>query len=261
MRVFPMRWCCAPALLAALTSCAPGDPLDQLLERNAEALGGRARLEEVQSIQIVRNEQMMAVTRRDGFHRIELFNPDGTLRYAEGIARGAAWEQTADDPVRRPVSGRPAEALWRVLQWPSVLNPLYRIENQGHSLTLLPDTVLDGTSYRVVLLTLSDGFERVYFINAETSLIERSRDHRRLHAYEESAQNLESLWGDYRALNGVRVPFYVAERNYDTGELLYGTTFLDVRLNVDVPEEQFSISGVSSPAALRAALQERGAAN
>ncbi|HEX9692940.1 MAG TPA: hypothetical protein VGA22_12665 [Gemmatimonadales bacterium] len=199
---------------------------------------------------------MITVTKRPYFHKVELFTEDGRLRYAEGIDGQVAWEQSATDSTRHPVTGRPAQALWRVLQWPTALNPLYRMADRGHTLSLQRDTILDGTRYHEVLLTLSDGFQRTYYVNAETYLIERARDDRRLHATDESIQSIEGIWGDFRDVDGYTFPFYSEERNFVTGERFYGSTLLEVRVNVGVPDAAFGLEGVSRPDELRALLRE-----
>lgn len=237
---------------------APTPTLDEIIERNTAAMGGRARLEQLRSVRIVRNETMLTVTRRPYFHKVELFSEDGRLRYAEGINGFVAWEQTSADTVRRPVTGRPAQALWRVLQWPGPLNPLYRLAERGHTLSQLPDTVLDGTRYHLLLLALSDGFERQYYVNSDTYQIERARDYRRRHASDEEVQNIEGVWGDFRTVDGYVFPFYSEERNYATGERFYGSTLLAVQVNVDAPDDEFSLSGSSSPDVLRAIVAQLG---
>lgn len=237
---------------------APTPTLDEIIERNTAAMGGQARLEQLLSVRVVRNETMITVTRRPYFHKVELFSEDGRLRYAEGVNGFVAWEQTSTDTVRRPVIGRPAQALWRVLQWPGPLNPLYRLAERGHTLSQLPDTVLDGTRYHLLLLTLSDGFERQYYVNSDTYQIERARDYRRRHASDEEVQNIEGVWGDFRTVDGYVFPFYSEERNYATGERFYGSTLLAVQVNVDAPDDEFSLAGSSNPDVLRGIVAERG---
>ena len=243
-------------LVTFTVACSSDLTIEDLIERNTAALGGQDHLERLHSVQVVRNQNMITVTRRPYFHKVELFDDEGGLRYAEGINGYVAWEQTADEAVRRPVTGRPAQALWRVLQWPGPLTPLYRMAGRGHSLALLPDTVVEDTRYHQLLLTLSDGFERTYFVNSETYQIERARDYRRLHATDETVQNIEGVWGDFREVDGYLFPFYSEERNYETGERFYGSTLVGVRVNVEVPDGEFGLDGVSRPDMLRTLVRE-----
>lgn len=253
----PGRFLSLVGLLALGLACSSEPSLEQLIERNTEAMGGRERLEQLRSVQVVRNANMITLTMRPHFHKVEVFDADGRLQYAEGFDGHVAWEQTTADTARRRVTGRPAKALWRVLQWPSPLNPLYRLPSQSHSLSLLGDTIFDETRYHRLLLTLSDGFEREYFLNADTYLIERARDHRRLHAIDDTTQNIEGIWGDFRDLDGYVFPFYSEERNFDTGERFYGSTILDIRVNAEVPETEFGLEGVSRPDVLHAIVRQR----
>jgi hypothetical protein len=111
---------------------------------------------------------------------------------------------------------------------------------------MMPDTA-DGVAYHRVLLRLSDGFERSYYIHSDTYRIERVRDVRRFHAYEEEVQPIEAIWSDFRPVDGVWVPFTSGERNYETGERLSGGTLHQVRFNVPISDEVFSLGGDLRP--------------
>ena len=121
------------------------------------------------------------------------------------------------------------------------------MDDLGHQLELAPADTVDGAAFHVIRLRLSDGFERAYYINAETYRIERARDVRRLHAYEEEVQPIEGTWSDFREIDGVWVPFTTGERNFETGEQLSGGTMLQIRFNVSIPNEVFFLDGSLEP--------------
>lgn len=249
----------AALVLASLASFACGAPepstLAQIVERHTEAMGGREKLATLRSVLRQRNETTFTLRAKPHFHLVLLLEEDGSLRYAEGFDGEVAWEQSGDGP-RTVVEGRPREALWHTTQFPSNLNPLHGVEGRGHALALVGRDTLDGTAYHHLRLTLSDGFVRDYYLSAETYRIERSRDVRRHHAYEEDVQPIEAVWSDFRRVDGFWFPFVEIERNYETGERLWGgTPHRRVHVNVEVPESVFRPDGDLAP--LRVWLEDR----
>jgi hypothetical protein len=106
---------------------------------------------------------------------------------------------------------------------------------------------IDAVDYIEILVRLNDGFERTYYVHPQTYQIERSRDVRRHHAYEEAQQPMESTWSDFRRVEALVLPFTTVERNYETGEQLSGGTMIQILLNVQMPETVFSPTGTLEP--------------
>jgi hypothetical protein len=79
------------------------------------------------------------------------------------------------------------------------------------------------------------------------------RDHRRLDASDDASQDIEGIWGDFRRVDGYVFPFYSWERNFVSGERFYGSTLLDVQVNVEVLDAEFGLRGTSRPDALHRA--------
>ena len=236
--------------LAALTvSCSSNHgptELSEIVQRSVDAMGGEAALAEVESVWRQRSERMFTLRKRPNFHLVVLLNDTGGVRYAEGYDGAEAWELEHDGPKVR-ASERAQTALWHTTQFPSVLKPLSLMEELGHRLEFAPADTVAGVLYHVVQLRLSDGFERAYYVNAETYRIERARDVRRFHAYEEEIQPIEGTWSDYREIDGVWVPFTTGERNFETGEQLSGGTMQQIRFNVSIPDEAFTVDGSLEP--------------
>ena len=216
--------------------------LDEITRFHTAAMGGESRLAELRSVWRRRNERTFTVRKKPHFHLVLLLNESGGVRYAEGYNGRIAWEQIDDGP-RREVGERARTALWHTTQFPSNLNPLHQIRERGHSLEFLGIEVMDDRTFYRLLLTLSDGFEREYYVNAESYRIERSRDTRRHHAYEEKAKEIETIWSDFRNVDGYWFPFTTMERELKTGQGLSGGTMLDIKVNVDIPDETFGLEG------------------
>jgi hypothetical protein len=236
-------------LVAASVACSTGDSrpgLDEIVTRSVDALGGAAALDRIESVYRQRNQNMFTLRKRPYFHLVVLLNDEGGVRYAEGFDGEVAWEIVDDGPKVRATE-RARVALWHTTQFPGVLKPLTQMGGLGHDLELAGVETVGTTEYYRLLLGLSDGFEREYFLNAKTYRLERARDVRRFHAYEDEIQPIEGVWSDFRQVDGVWLPFTTGEVNFETGERLSGGTMLDIRTNVEVSEEVFRLDGSLQP--------------
>ena len=249
----------AGRLLAAvliLVTAAPvraqgGLDLAQLLDSNAVAMGGRARLDRLASVVTLRTATSLTSLKVPSFVLIEGYDSAGAVSYAEGYDGHQAWEQTREDSARRVVTGRPEVALRRVVQWPGNVVPLYRVGEFGETLALEGVDSLEGELYYRLRLNLQDGFQRWYFVNATSYRIERARDTRELHASDGNTREIETLFTDYRPTEGYWFPFTVIERDLRTGETLSARTVLGIFPAVELPDSLFAASGHSDPARLR----------
>lgn len=220
--------------------------LSEVLDRNATVLGGRVRLDKLQSVVTLRTFTSLTSLKLPHFVLVEGFDSTGSVAYAEGYNGHRAWEQTRRDSARRIVTGRPEIALRRVVQWPGNVLALYRVPDFGHSLALEGTQTIDSTVYYRIRLGLKDGFTRWYYVNAKTFLIERARDTRELHANDGNTREIETVFTDYRLVDGYRFPFTVYERDVRTGERLFGRTVVAIFPNAEVPDSLFDPSARSS---------------
>jgi len=232
--------CTAIASLAPVAATrAQGRKLADILERNATAMGGRGRLDSLSSVVTLRTPTSLTSLKLPHFVLVEGFDSTGAVAYAEGYNGQHAWEQTRRDTVRRLVTGRAEVALRRVVQWPGNILALYRLPDFGHALELEGSEQIDSVVYYRIRLTLKDGFTRSYFLNAKTFLIERARDTRELHANDGNTREIETVFADYRPVDGYRFPFTVFERDVHTGERLFGRTVLAIFPNAEIPDSLF----------------------
>lgn len=244
----------AVALLCTIPRAAPAQSaleLAGLLDSNAVAMGGRERLDTLHSVVTLRTETSLTSLKLPDFVLIEGYDSLGAVTYAEGYDGRQAWEQTRQDSARRPVTGRAEVALRRVPQWPGNIAPLYRVGEFGDSLALEGVDSLDGDRYYRVRLTLRDGFERWYFVNATTYRIDRARDVRELHANDGDTRVIETLFTDYRPVEGYWFPFTVIERDLQTGKTLSARTMLGIFPGVDIADSLFGPGSRSDPGRLR----------
>jgi len=229
--------------------------LQQVLDCQADSAGGRARLDRISSLVTVRTPTSVTTLRAPSSVLVEGFDSTGRVTYAEGYDGATAWEQTEKDTARRVVTGRAAVALSRVAEWPGNLLPLYRMTELGYRLELLPPDSSDGWDVIGVRLTLRDGFQRDYLLERGSCRLVLARDRRELHANDGNTREIETVFSDYRGVDGYWFPFTVYERDRVTGERLSGRTVLGIFPNEPAAQALFSPSGKSEVERLRGLLR------
>lgn len=240
------------ALFGLSTTNANGlhtDTVDYLVKMNLKAMGGKRNLENVKTIVRIRGSaNMITVTRLKPTYGSLIILVDTItwkVRFSEGRDDNNSWEQTSHDTRRKVITGRPDSALWASAQNPTGLRlPLYRTRSAGHKIEYRGREKIESINYFKILITLSRGQESFYYINPATFLIERNRGIRRHHAYEEKEKEIETVWKDFRKVNGVTVPFIEIEQDINTGERLSGgKPSPEISFNLPVVDSDFTIEG------------------
>jgi len=220
----------APILAAAclLTVAARAQELDPVLQRHAEARGGMAAIEAIQSVdvQLTINEgwEVDAHYRatRDGDMRIDVF-ADGERVFTEALDQKKAWSLKKGEEKGAPITEEEGRILWR-----GVLGNVYglhELAGQGVRVSVSGPEELDGESYWVVDLVHEDGFEDRYYLDAETYLVARQRSDHALHpAVDPEVRRFESRYSDYREVDGVLCAFLIEKFDLDSGGRVQLTT-------------------------------------
>ncbi len=230
----------AAALVTALAiSCAPkpSDPLAAIIAQHTEARGGAAAIEAVRNVrtkvEIV--EPTFQVTgdyrATEGRMRIDVY-ADGRRVFSEGVDASGAWQQPGADAPISDASEAGKAALLHGIE--SNLFGLHQLAERGNRLSLEDGEVLDGVAFRVIKVTMADGFETYLYINPQTSMIERRRDVRALHPDADPATKLiENQYSDFRKSCGVMNSFASRQVDVRTGEELQTTRVVEQRCNLD----------------------------
>ena len=232
-------------LLAGCANAVDGMDLESLVARHVEARGGQAAIEAVQSFETAVRIVEPAFTvdgryvaTRDGRMRIDI-SVAGERVFTEALDHGSAWSWSPDEGVRT-ASAQGAAALRRGIESPFKLFGLHEMQRRGHRLELSGREIVDGVDYHVLLLTFDDGFESRYYVHPETWLIERDRQLRALHVdVNPEPEWIETVYDDYRAVDGAMYAHRQTERSLDSGELLATVTVGAIRLNRPVGDDHF----------------------
>lgn len=225
----------AAALTAACTS-APANPLDETIRRHTEARGGAAAIDAVKNIrtEVEVIEPGFTVTgdyrARDGAMRIDIY-ADGVRVFSEGVYEGRSWQQGGAGAPVTATSDAGRAALLHGIEFN--LFGLHQLEARGHALSLEGEETVDGAAYKVVKVTLGDGFETYLYINQQTSMLERRRDIRALHPDADPTEKLiENLYFDFTDYCGVLSPASSRQIDVRTGEELQRTRIIKQDCNL-----------------------------
>jgi hypothetical protein len=243
--------------------------VDYLVGKNLEAMGGKRNLERISSIIRIRGSaNMLTVTRFKPQYGSLIILIDTVLwkvKFSEGRNDSYAWEQASNDADRKKIVGRPDSALWASGQNPTGLRlPLYRTRSAGHKIEYVGREKIESINYFKILVTLSRGQQSFYYINPFSFQIERNRGVRRHHAYEEKIREIETVWKDFRKVDGVVIPFIEIEQDITTGERLSGgRPSVDISFNLPVRDDDFTTEGKPDRwiAYVREFLKNRGREN
>ena|SRR5437867_8402251 len=174
------------ALGCALTGCGrPSLAVNQVIERNTQAMGGRSAIEAVQSIEVdlrivgadfeVDGKYRAA---RPGRMRIDVL-AGGKHVYTEAFDGDRAWQWKG--AAIETESSEATAALRHGVELPGKLFGVHELRQRGHRVNLAMREAIDGTNYYPLRITLADGYTTTLYVDTNNWLITRRRDVRPLH--------------------------------------------------------------------------------
>jgi hypothetical protein len=232
---------------ACLAGVAPTESteLAALIARNTAVRGGAAAIESVSAfeadlhiVEATFEVEGRYIATRDGRMRIDI-RADGQHVFAEALGRERAWSWNPDGGVVT-ASAQGRAALRHGIEFPFKLFGLHEMADRGHRLESAGRERIGGVDYHLLRLTLDDGFETLYYLNPDTGLIERERQHRAMHVDVDPVPVwIETEFSDWRTTGGVLYPHRMVEREMATGKVLSTATTLAIRLNSSPPDARF----------------------
>ncbi len=236
-------------LVAAAAIVLPGwvgaTTLQEVIDNNTKAMGGREAVEAVQSVAVhlhIVDPDFTAdgtyYAARPGRMRIDI-KADGKVVYVEAFdgERGWQWKGEGDAVDESP---KGTAALRHGVELPGHLYGLREVAQRGHQLELTGREKIDGTDYYALRLTLKDGYTTTLYVDPETWLITRRRDVRPLHVdVDPTPTTIEQKMTDFRKVSGVMFSFANTETDLKTGKVLETTTTRTVTVNPKIDEARF----------------------
>src|SRR5919198_3558386 len=129
--------------------------LEEIVERNTDAMGGRAAIEAVQSIQIdlyIKDPSFEVdgtyYAARPGKMRIDV-NAEGKHVFTEAFDGQSGWEWEGKGE-QEPATEKATAALRHGVELPGKLFGLHELKVRGHKMTSIGREQIDGVNYYVV---------------------------------------------------------------------------------------------------------------
>jgi hypothetical protein len=219
--------------------------LDEIVKRNTDAMGGRAAVEAVQSIQIdlhIKDPSFEVegtyYAARPGKMRIDV-SAEGKHVFTEAFNGRGGW-QWEGKGEQKPATDKATAALRHGVELPGKLFGLHEFKARGHKMKSIGRELIDGINCYVLQLILNDGYTISLYVDPDSWLVTRRRDVRPLHVdVDPTPRTIEQVSSDFREVNGVKFPFATTETDLKTGKLLESTTTKNVKINPTLPPTLF----------------------
>lgn len=231
--------------LCVLPWQASAGQLEDLLARNAEAVGGADNWARISNVRVHLdieepdfNVGAIYIATRQGDMRIDIRMNEKTV-FSEGLYQGKAWQWTPEGGTEQQDEAS-AAALRHGILFPGRFFTLQDLQQNGIQVTLEGDLFDDNRRQWRVRVTLEDGFSRDYFIDDETALVSREHDRRAFHPAADPDEILIETRKEAPAWVANTLYFRVSRNiNLETGEWLATTTVKSAERNVEIPENYF----------------------
>jgi hypothetical protein len=182
--------------------------LDEVIERHTKAVGGRAAIEAIQSIEFdlhITDPKFevdgIYFAARPGKMRIDV-NAGGDHVFTEAFDGQKGWEGKG---TSQKATEKATAALRHGVELPGKLFGLHELKARGHRIELAEREKIDGIVYYVLQLTLNDGYAATLYVDPNSWLITRRRDVRPLHVdvdpHRPPSSSVASIFGQYPGCN------------------------------------------------------------
>jgi len=211
--------------------------IEEILQKNLSAVRLEPSLDNIDNMEIILqiSEAQYSLVARyrassDGQMRIDVFS-DHTRVYSEGKDDEGIWEWPGGKEVPQNVYHDGVGALEHGVEFN--LFPLAHLASRGHEVDLVGSETIRNNKYFVLKVTLSDGFETYRYVNADTWLVDLSRDFRAFHpAVDDTKKYLETRYDQWEQADGVVFASRSQDVDLETGAVLATTLVLNSRYNV-----------------------------
>lgn len=229
----------------AVSGCnRTGLPIEKVIERNTQAMGGRPAIEAVHSIEVSLHitdpgseVDGIYYAARPGRMRIDV-SVQGKHVFTEAFDGLHGWEWNGKES--RLTSAAATAALRHGVELPGKLFGLHELQQRGNRVELVGRETIDGNNYYVVRTTLSDGYSTTLYVDPESWLITRRRDFRPLHVdIDPTPTTIEQRSSDFRMVSRVQFAFAGSETDLKTGKVLETSRINSIKINPPIDPSFF----------------------
>lgn len=218
--------------------------LEKIVENHTRAVGGRAVIEGVNALQVKFHitEPSFAVdglyaAERNGRMRVDIY-ADKTRVFSEGYDGATGWQLPQDATLCLPTSPAGTATLLQGIE--KQLYGLHELECRGHRLAFVGRDTIENVDYAVIDINFSDSHRQKIYINTNSWLVERSREHKALHPDMDPTEvTLETRYSDFRTVDGLLCAFQDVQVDQATGEVVQTTVVNELTLNPTLAPHYF----------------------
>jgi outer membrane lipoprotein-sorting protein len=220
--------------------------VDEVIERHTKAMGGRAAIEAIQSIEFdlhITDPKFEVdgtyFAARPGKMRIDV-KAGGEHVFTEAFDGRKGWQWEGKGSAQKTATEKATAALRHGVELPGKLFGLHEFKGRGHRIELGERENIDGIQYYVLRLTLNDGYSTTLYVDPKTWLITRRRDVRPLHVdVDPTPTTIEQRSSDFRTISGVQFAFASGETDLQSGKVLETTQVRSVKINPPLASSNF----------------------
>lgn len=224
-RKSPMSRCSMllPVLGAFLASCSSQSPVDEIVDANLAARGGKERIQALSSIRETgtatasggRVARVVREIKRPGLFRLEFSAQGTTAVFANDGTTG--WQVAPLQGVFEPTVVPPQADTAGGVDQRDIEGPLVNWRDKGHLVELVGRETLPGGQAYKLKLTLKGGAIRHDYVDVASHLLVRSDVTRIVRGHPVELQN---TFSDFREVGGLVFPHHIETRAKDRPEVV-----------------------------------------
>ncbi|MEO6454323.1 MAG: hypothetical protein ABIN97_09635, partial [Ginsengibacter sp.] len=213
--------------------------VDEIINKYAEARGGKNKLNSITSVYMEGSRQMMGnkvaikVTKVQG----KLYRNDFEFGANKGytiVTPSAGWSFI---PMRSQKAEVIAEGRLKTMQADmDIADPLIEYKAKGYKAELAGKENIDGKDAYKIKLIVSAGKEITYFVDTENYLVIQTRQMRTGMGGNEEEREVITNYADYKPVDGIMFPHTVS--NPGEGLVAGAITFDKIELNKPIEESE-----------------------
>ncbi len=229
-------------LFFSVTFLLGGETLEEVLAKNYKARGG---LEKLKAIKTMYMEGKVVVPQQNVEVTMKLWHKKPNKMRMESVFQGQKMIQAYDGETAwwvMPFMGIqepqkvPEEKVEEIKDEANFENPLVEYKEKGYKLELLGKEEMEGTEVYKLKLTKKDGKVIYFYLDADTGIELKTETYIKK---DSSETHVENVFGDYKEVDGIMIPFYIENRV--NGQVVTQIMLTKVELNAPIDDKLFSM--------------------
>ena len=232
-----------PLLGVLFAACSSPSPVDEIVNSNLDARGGKERIQALQSIRETaratasggRVARLVREIKRPGLFRLEFSTQGTTSVFAHDGEIG--WQVAPLQGQFEPQATAPETDSAAGIDERDIEGSLVNWREKGHSVELVGRETLPGGEAFKLKLTLSDGAIRYDYVDVASRQIVRSDVTRTIRG---RPVQLENMFSDFRETGGLVFPHQIETHVKDRPEVLR-IAVEKIELDPELDDERFQL--------------------